>query len=149
MGPYSPNAAEKSWYWNLYESGQLDSGVFSFYTPPGDLDGGELTLGGIDETKYVGELNYTAFQGNSFTLAQSSILINGTAFTGVAAKGLAILDTGTAFMQAPSYAVAKNLYAQISSEITQIDPAGAWGAVSDIPAVGFLGLFTIGPQGTN
>jgi cathepsin D len=130
MGPYSANSEEKSWYWNLYESGQLDSAVFSFYTPPGDIDGGEITLGGIDSTKYVGELNYTKFSGSSFTLAQSSILINGKAFTGAAAKGSAILDTGTAFMQTPSHAVAKNLYAQISSEITQIDKAGAWGAVS-------------------
>ncbi|KAF7520871.1 hypothetical protein G7054_g12644 [Neopestalotiopsis clavispora] len=132
MGPYSPNSAEKSWYWNLYESGQLDSPVFSFYTPPGDIDGGEITLGGIDESKYEGALNYTAFTSGGFNLAQSSILINGKAFTGTSAKGTAILDTGTAFMQTPSYAVAKQLYAQISSKITQIDSAGAWGAECDV-----------------
>lgn len=143
MGPYSPNSAEKSWYWNLYESGQLDSPVFSFYTPPGDIDGGEITLGGIDESKYEGALNYTAFTSGGFNLAQSSILINGKAFTGTSAKGTAILDTGTAFMQTPSYAVAKQLYAQISSKITQIDSAGAWGAVCLFPGycISFKTLF--------
>lgn len=129
LGPLS-SGTEKSWYWNLYAQGVLDSAVFSFYTPAGDLEGGELTLGGIDETKYEGSLNYTTFSGSGFTLAQSSILINGKAFTGTSAQGAAILDTGTAFMQTPSYAVAKQLYAQISPKITQIDKAGAWGAVS-------------------
>ncbi|KAI0132928.1 pregnancy-associated glycoprotein 2 precursor [Xylariales sp. AK1849] len=131
MGPPS-SGTDKAWYWNLYANGLLDSPVFSFYTPPGELEGGVLTLGGIDNTKYTGQITYTAFSGGGFTLAQSSILINGKAFTGSSAKGSAILDTGTAFMQTPSYAVAKQLYAQISSQITQIDEAGAWGASCDV-----------------
>ncbi|KAI1877381.1 hypothetical protein JX265_003389 [Neoarthrinium moseri] len=148
MGPPS-SGSEKAWYWNLYADGQLDAPVFSFYTPPGDINGGELTLGGIDDTKFVGKLNYTAFSGGGFTLAQSSILINGKALTGTSAKGSAILDTGTAFMQTPSYAVAKALYAQISSKITQIDSAGAWGAECDVlDQVAPDLTFVLGPSGS-
>ncbi|KAK6088720.1 hypothetical protein SCUP234_00600 [Seiridium cupressi] len=145
LGPPS-TGTDKSWYWNLYANGLLDSPVFSFYTPAGEIEGGELTLGGIDETKYVGTLNYTAFSSGGFNLAQSSILINGKAFTGTSAKGTAILDTGTAFMQTPSYAVAKQLYAQISSKITQIDSAGAWGAeCSVLDSVAPDLTFVLGP----
>lgn len=146
LGPRSTSTATKPFYWNLYDEGQLDSAVFSFYTPPGDLYGAELTLGGIDTTKYTGEIQYTAFSGGGFNLRQQGVYIGSTLLADSAAT--AILDTGTAFMQTPDYATAKKLYAAISPKITQIDSAGAWGAACDtLDSVAPDITFRLGPAG--
>lgn len=150
-----PGVGGTSWYWHLVEDGQLDSPYYSFYIPAGDIDGGELTLGGIDETKYEGEINWTdcdsdasedfgAYVIDQFAIySDGELLNNGTGVT--LPMGWAIMDTGTAFMQTPDYETAKNIYAQISSNITQIDPAGAWGAPCDeLEAVAPDLTFTMG-----
>ncbi|KAI4592707.1 hypothetical protein KJ359_010466 [Pestalotiopsis sp. 9143b] len=150
LGLGAPNVTginQTPWYWNLYYSGQLASPVFAFYTPAGDIDGAELTLGGIDETKYTGEIPYTKLESarGGYTLRQSGLYIDGAVFS---KTGTAILDTGTAFMQTPNYATAKKLYAAISPNITQIDAAGAWGLPCDeIDAVAPELTFTFGPVG--
>ncbi|KAF3000410.1 hypothetical protein E8E14_002612 [Neopestalotiopsis sp. 37M] len=150
LGLGAPNVTgigQEPWYWNLYDSGQLASPVFAFYTPAGDIDGAELTLGGIDDTKYEGEIPYTKLESSrgGYTLRQSGLYINGEVFS---KTGTAILDTGTAFMQTPNYAIAKKLYAAISPNITQIDEAGAWGVACDqIDALAPEFTFTFGPLG--
>lgn len=132
----------KSWYWTLVDDGQLDSPVYSFYIPPGDIHGGEVTLGGVDESKVEGDIVYLDLDPevtdiySAYSLDQYAIYSNGKALTNTSSNGTdtplpfgwAVLDTGTAFMQTPDYATAKNIYAQISPKIYQIDEAGAWGA---------------------
>ncbi|KAH8674021.1 aspartic peptidase domain-containing protein [Xylariales sp. PMI_506] len=151
LGLGAPNVTgigEVPWYWNLYYSGQLASPVFAFYTPAGDINGAELTLGGIDETKYEGEIPYTKVLNDrgGFTLDQTGLYIDGAVFS---RTGIAILDTGTAFLQTPDYATAKKLYAAISPNITQIDKAGAWGLPCDqIEAIAPEFTFTLGPAGS-
>lgn len=145
----------QSWYWNLVDSGQLDSPYYSFYIPGGDIEGGEVTLGGIDESKFEGDLAWTKLDTVASELfgayildqtamyADGQLLGNGSA--GALPTGWAILDTGTAFMQTPDYQTAANLYAQISANITQIDAAGAWGAPCDeLDAVAPELTFTLG-----
>lgn len=133
---------DQSWYWNLVDSGQLGSPFVGFYIPPGDINGGEVTLGGYDESKYTGDLVWVDAAAvvsklfGSYVLNQYAMYSNGTLLTnGTGSEamptGFAILDTGTAFMQTPDYQTAANIYAQISPLITQIDPAGAWGAPCD------------------
>lgn len=131
-----------SWYWNLVNDGQLDSALYSFYVPPGDIDGGEVTLGGVDESKVEGDIIYLDLDAeltnlySAYSVDQYAMYSNGKLLTNASStnpdaplpSGWAILDTGTAFMQTPDYDTAKNIYAQISPNITQIDPAGAWGA---------------------
>ncbi|KAK8079322.1 pepsin A1 [Apiospora phragmitis] len=128
----------KSWYWNLYDSGQLESPVFSFYTPAGNINGSELTLGGIDDSKYKGDLLYTNLnqevpsgwvvdlQAVNFNLGDGALPRRFQA--GVFEQGWALLDTGTAFIEAPDIHTAASMYAEISPQIRLIDPAGAWGA---------------------
>ncbi|ROV90430.1 hypothetical protein VSDG_08451 [Cytospora chrysosperma] len=131
-----------SWYWNLVNDGQLDSPLYSFYTPPGDIYGGQVTLGGVDESKVDGEIiymdldtemtdRYSAYVVDQYAMYANGELLTNTSSNGTETPlpfGYAILDTGTAFMQTPDYDTAKNIYAQISPNITQIDVAGAWGA---------------------
>lgn len=159
----SLRGSDSSWYWNVVDSGELDSGVYSFYIPGGDITGGEVTLGGIDETKYEGDIKYTKLSVyselfSSYVLewtamySNGALVSNGTTRRGAATtmpSGLAILDTGTAFMQTPDYQTAANIYAQISSNITLIDPAGAWGAPCDeLEAVAPDLTFTLGSSAT-
>lgn len=150
MGLGAPNVTgigQTPWYWNLYYSGQLASPVFAWYTPAGDINGAELTLGGIDDTKYEGEIPYTKLESSrgGYSLRQSGLYINDKILS---KTGTAILDTGTAFMQTPDYQTAKKLYAAISPNITQIDKAGAWGApCEDIDALAPEFTFTFGPVG--
>lgn len=45
--------------WALLEAGVLDSGVYGLYLPSGHVSGGELTLGGVDESKFAAGANLT------------------------------------------------------------------------------------------
>jgi hypothetical protein len=147
-------------FWRLVESKQLDP-VFSFLLKSRDGNpshGGELTLGGINQSLYEGEITYVSLNatgvqrtGEWFT-DMPALYINGTpvSLNGTALPlGAALLDTGTAFIEVPDKATAAAIHAQISSNIRQIDPNGAWGAPCDVlsklnPEL----MFTLG-QGAN
>lgn len=159
MGIWDPLANSTPWYWNLVHDGQLESPWFSFYIPPRDLNGGQVTLGGVDESKIDGNITWTSLNTTAshsltaYTIDQSAIYANGkkldtAKLNAPAAKNLAILSTGVAFIQTPDYGTAKYIYSQISPHITQIDPAGAWGApclLMDIIAPDLT--FALGPPG--
>ncbi|PWY90355.1 acid protease [Aspergillus sclerotioniger CBS 115572] len=135
-------------FWSWYYSGQLAEPIFSFYFVPGATHHAELTLGGVDPSKYIGPIAYANLNQNVSILSSAYVLdflglyINDRpVFTtsnytsGIPggqpapfASGLLALDTGTAFLQTPDKQTAEEIYRQISPYITQIDPAGAWGA---------------------
>lgn len=136
------NRAGPGLEWALYDAGLLADPVFGIYTPPGQITGGQLTLGGVDKTKYEGDLilldlnKELAVERPTWILDIQTIFIGGqqllitvdnsTAKVGYP-QALSILDTGTAHMQAPTYQVARDIYATISPDIYQIDPVGTWG----------------------
>ncbi|KAG6362651.1 hypothetical protein INS49_007743 [Diaporthe citri] len=166
MGIYDPSANDTPWYWNLVEDGQLESHLFSFYIPPaelvGKLDGGQVTLGGMDMSKVDGDIHWTNLSVDAtpdvytYVLDQSAIYADGKILDpsvpnanlpNATAFGYAFLDTGTAFMQTPDFDTAKAIYAQISPNITQIDPAGAWGApCGQLDSIAPDLTFTLGNQ---
>lgn len=134
-----------SFQWALYEAGLLDSGTFGMYMPPGQITGGQLTLGGVDDTKFQGNLTWVslnrelAASHKQWVVDMQTIFINGkplqVANTDNSSSGsvpypqslVQVLDTGTSFIMAPDKATAAALYAQISPKIFQIDPVGTWG----------------------
>lgn len=148
MGFQGPSVEETAWYWNLVEDGQLESPLFSLYIPPHDLAGGQVTLGGVDESKVEGNIAWTSLnvaasrELRSYVIDQSAIYADGKLLGGdtfddspaSAPYSYAILDTATAFIQTPNHAVAKAIYAEISPNITQIDRAGAWGTTCKLMA---------------
>lgn len=149
--------------WALYEAGLLASPLFGIYTPPGQITGGQLTLGGLDDTKYDGALTYVELNElsrpkESWVMDIQTIFIDGeqlqiTSNTSDAKIGypraLSILDTGTAHVQAPTYQVAKDIYATISPKIFQVDPVGTWGApCPDMEAITSDVTFLFGYDGT-
>lgn len=145
MGIRNPTVNETPWFWNLVESGQLESSLFSLYTPPHDLAGGQVTLGGVDEAKLEGNITWTKLNGvasrdlKSYVIDQSNIYADGEIISGNISDespasvpfSYAILDTAVPFIQTPHHAVSKSIYEKISPNITQIDHAGAWGAPCD------------------
>lgn len=149
--------------WALYEAGLLASPLFGIYTPPGQIAGGQMTLGGLDDTKYEGSLTYVDLDKElslfktTWVMDIETVYINGeqlqiTTNTSTAKvgypKSLSILDTGSAHMQAPTYDVARDIYAMISPNIYQIDPVGTWGApCSDMEAITSDVTFLLGYDG--
>ena len=155
-------------FWSWYYSGQLAEPVFSFYFVPGSTYHAELTLGGVNPSKYIGDIAYANLNPNVSVLSEAyvldflglyihdrPVLTNGNYSSGIVggqpapfAPGLLALDTGTAFLQTPDKDTAEEIYRQISPYITQIDPAGAWGAPCPIlDAVATDVTFRIGGGG--
>ncbi|KAK7994848.1 hypothetical protein PG990_013621 [Apiospora arundinis] len=145
----------KSFFWSLWDGGILPSPVFSFYMPAGNITGGELILGDIDDSKYTGKLSYTNLSPRPSALDLGWVVDQQALYSGDPSKGpshmrrlldsgsgqentpvngsgWAILDTGTAFIQTPDNATAAAIYADISPWIQPIGSLGAWGADCDL-----------------
>jgi cathepsin D len=161
MSPPNVSSIGTPFFWYLVDSGQIDSPIFSFYIPPFPSKGAEITLGGIDESKLKGAIDYVSLNADLSALAGSWIMDQSAIYAGGKLLGnssdgatplpasYSFLDTGTAFMQTPDFGTAKELYAQISPLIYQIDPAGAWGApCAVLDAVATPLTFTLGTADT-
>jgi hypothetical protein len=100
---------------NMLSQGILKTGVFSFYLPSQDGAKGELDLGGIDSSKYTGELFYQPLSSKTYWEIQlDSLDVGGTSAT---SSNKAIVDTGTSLLAGPSSdvkAIASQLGAQAS-----------------------------------
>lgn len=166
MGIWNLAFNETPWLWNLVEHGQLESPLFSMYTPPHDLAGGQVTLGGVDESRVEGNITWTSLNAvasrdlHSYVIDQSNIYADGKIVSGnlfdkspaSAPFSYAILDTAVPFIQTPRHVVSKAIYAKISPNITQIGHTGAWGApCAQIASLAPELTFTLGtgPQALN
>lgn len=153
---------DKGLEWALYEAGLLASPLFGLYTPPGQINGAQLTLGGLDDTKYDGEISFVDLDvltvSKPFWVMdiqtifidgeQLQVTTNGSASKVGYPQALSILDSGTAFLSAPEYSIARDIYATISPKIYQIDPVGSWGApCSDLDAITSEVTFLFGYDG--
>ncbi|KAL2884212.1 hypothetical protein SGCOL_000151 [Colletotrichum sp. CLE4] len=139
------NTSFSTWFWTLAQNGGVPEPLFSFFLNSGEGSApGELTLGGVNKDRYDGEIanvdfNMTvSYLGGSWFIDQPAFYINGKTVVNSNASdaafpvGVSNVDTGTAFLQTPDYQTAKDIYAAISSEITQIDELGVWGAPCDV-----------------
>lgn len=159
-----------SFQWALYEAGLVDSGVFGMYMPSGQVSGGQLTFGGVDETKFEGGLTWVslnrdlAAEHEQWVVNMQTIFINGnqlqvpTPSTNDSSPSnspypqslVQVLDTGTSFIMAPDNATAAALYAQISPKLVQLDPVGTWGcSCEDMDAIVDSGAELSFPLGYN
>merc|ERR1711998_139272 len=77
----------------------VDEPVFSFSLGKADGDVGELTFGGVDKTKYTGDLTYAPLSNETYwALDLDGISSNGKAIT--TAKRV-IVDSGTSILAGP------------------------------------------------
>lgn len=139
------NTSFSNWFWTLAEHGDVPEPLFSIFLNSGEGSApGELTLGGVNEERYEGEIKKVDFNmtvvdlGKEWFIDSPAFYVNGETVADSSANGapfpagVSLLDTATAFLQTPDYQTAKDIYAAISSEITQIDELGAWGALCDV-----------------
>ncbi|KAM3521644.1 hypothetical protein NHJ13051_006114 [Beauveria bassiana] len=103
---------------NLYKQGSIPSEVLGVYFKPeagSDTsdNNGELTLGGVDATKYTGALNYvpTLTSGSAAAYWGVSIASFTYGSTVLASGATGIVDTGTTLIYIPSAAYSKYLSA--------------------------------------
>jgi hypothetical protein len=88
----------------LVESGVLDMNVFSFYLPSDASKKGELSFGGIDTSKYTGDMNYINLASETYWQINmdDGVTYDGKAVSTVKA---AIVDSGTSLLAGPTTAV--------------------------------------------
>ncbi|KGQ02996.1 Polyporopepsin [Beauveria bassiana D1-5] len=103
---------------NLYKQGSIPSEVLGVYfkseTGSDTNDNnGELTLGGVDDTKYTGALNYVPTLKSGSAAAYWGVSIASFTYgsTVLASGATGIVDTGTTLIYIPSAAYAKYLSA--------------------------------------
>jgi hypothetical protein len=99
----------------LYETGVIDEAVFAFYLGglqpcfPDCMEGfdGELTLGGVDEAHYTGDINYVPVSKAAYwQITIDSLGVNGEDYSTADTKE-AIVDSGTSMIVGPPDAMDK------------------------------------------
>jgi len=100
-------------FFNALTQGLLAQPVFTFYLGKTDGSTGELTVGGIDSSKYTGNINYVQLSSDTYwEFDLDGLLIKGSSIT-TAKK--AVADSGTSILAGPSAevkAIATSLGAQ-------------------------------------
>jgi len=146
--PIEPTQGNGSFYWYLVQSGQLPSPEFGVYIEPRKVNGDQITLGGVDKSKYKGDIDYLPLSPIStdprvmgWVLDLPAVYVGGERLVNSTepGKGQPIpfgevkLDLGGAFIAVPNNETIVDIYAQISPLIHAIDPAlGIWGARCDV-----------------
>jgi hypothetical protein len=93
-----------------------------YLTPEADGNA-EITIGGIDDSKYTGSLNYVNVpddSGATWQLENLRIYVNGETTTTLKQQKTIIFDSGTSNVLFDK-ATAEAIYAKISSDITAFD----------------------------
>ncbi|KAJ7755367.1 acid protease [Mycena maculata] len=116
--------------------------LFSLYVTPKAVGNAELTIGGIDTTKFKGALTYASIPadaGDTWSLESPQLSVNGKTTSVLKAKRNIIFDSGTSNVLFPT-ATANAIYALISEKITpHTAEPGTYGIacdlISTLPAV--------------
>jgi len=90
---------------NMVNQKLVDQPVIGFYLTSSSGEDGEMVFGGIDKTKFTGELQYAPLTSETYWETKlDSFTINGQS---VSTTTKAILDTGTSLLAGPSADVKK------------------------------------------
>jgi hypothetical protein len=114
--------------------------LFSMYLTPYNVGGAELILGGIDNTKFQGDLVYAPLDTTSgfWELTGRGIAVNGKTSSTLNKRMSIIFDSGTSNIVFPR-SVTEAMYAQISPNIKPVGSLGAYGIacseIANLPAV--------------
>lgn len=99
-------------------SGAIKEPKFAFYLESSGTTGGELTLGGVDESKYTGTVTYTPITIRGYwQFSVSAISVGGSSF---AAETKAIADTGTSLLAIPKASLTSLLATFPSGVVTPL-----------------------------
>ncbi|KAI1322310.1 aspartic peptidase domain-containing protein [Xylariaceae sp. FL0255] len=129
-------------FWNLWEHDYFDEPVFSIILPANNTADNQIILGGLNPDKYSGNIFMLNVDGDAYenqgTWAHrfEAIHVNGQRLPrSISGDNIgpqapfpsadAVLDIGTPFIKVPDYETARLLYDSLSTEIHQLDSAGA------------------------
>lgn len=127
--------------------------LFSLFLTPQAVGNAELTLGGIDTTKFQGNLTYSSLattKDDSWQLTSSSVNVNGNSSSALSGTRNWIFDSGTSNL-VMTQADAEAIYAQISPSIKPFaDEPNTYGiACSEISSLPANISFTFTDQSGN
>ncbi|TFK54198.1 acid protease [Heliocybe sulcata] len=116
--------------------------VFGMYFTPNAVGNAELTIGGIDSSKYHGSLTYASLpsgSGDTWQLSSPQISVNGKTTSTLKRRRTIIFDSGTSNVLF-STSTAEAIYALISPDIQAFDDEpGTYGIpcsqIDSLPAV--------------
>lgn len=116
----------KTFFANLLSQKKLQQPLFGMFLTPKALGNAELTLGGMDSSKFIPPITWSpvALASGSWNFTFQSVTANGKKIS--TPKKWAIADSGTSNIYAPLKDTLA-VYAAISPSIQQIDPKGAYG----------------------
>jgi len=102
---------------NLKENGDLDKAVFAFFL--GDEVDGELTIGGWDENRFSGDINWVDLVSPSYWLAPvDKVTFGGKTIADTNVAG--IIDTGTSIIYGPQKEVTEMVQAVRGQFVPQV-----------------------------
>ncbi|KZS98446.1 acid protease [Sistotremastrum niveocremeum HHB9708] len=112
--------------------------LFSLYLAPQGSEGAELTLGGIDSTKFNTAMQFAKVQANQdfWNVSSSSIAVNGQTATVLQAPQSLTFDSGTSNLVFPPD-ITEAIYGLISSDIkpNSAEPGTYGVACSEVPSL--------------
>lgn len=125
---------------NMVGQKLLPQPVFAFYLSSDSGTDGEMTIGGIDSTKYTGSLQYVPLTSQDYwTVQLDSFTINGASVTSTTK---AILDTGTSLLAGPTDDV-KKIASTVGAKPFFLNPKEFTIDCSKVPTLPDL-VFTMG-----
>lgn len=115
---------------DFVQQGLVDQPVFAFYLSSDSSKKGELTLGGIDTSKYTGDIFYQDLSSETYwEIPLGDFKVNGNSMTSV---HKAILDTGTSLLAGPTDEV-KKIAKKVGAKPFWLNPKEFTVNCSDIP----------------
>ncbi|KAM9854918.1 gastricsin-like [Aulostomus maculatus] len=124
---------------NMISQNLLSSNMFAFYLTGEEQEGSELTFGGMDNTKYQGQINWTPVTAETYwQIGVEGFQINGQE-TGWCSQGCqAIVDTGTSTLTAPGQFLSDIAQAMGAREVSYGTFAVDCSTVSNLPTLTFV-----------
>ncbi|XP_056137507.1 gastricsin-like [Lampris incognitus] len=97
---------------NMISQKLLQTDIFSFYLSSDEQQGSELAFGGVDSTKFEGQIHWTPVTSETYwQIGVEKFQIQGQD-TGLCSRGCqAVVDTGTSMLTAPSQILGRILQA--------------------------------------
>jgi len=137
---------------DLFDAGGYPEIFGMLFVPESEGGAGELTLGGVDTTKFTGPLLYSPQVGDgNWAIGSQGIFVNGQTASGLQNNVTLIFDSGTSNMLFVK-SIAETIYSMISPDIVaNPDEPGTYGIACDLiptlPAVIDITFAGISGQG--
>ncbi|KAE9364203.1 acid protease [Stipitochalara longipes BDJ] len=144
MGFQAASATNSTPYFQrLINNGDVAEGTYGFYLSPVNVGHAELTLGGVDSSKMTGPLRPITTVNKGFSISNGHWIANITDIIVNDQRGhflgqVAVFDTGTSNIVAPTNEAATAFYQLVSPKIQLVNTAGIFALpcqeIKDIPA---------------